>query len=201
MAAAKPQQALLNLGGDVDVPAPQAIVRDASFSACGRYRWWLSRVWGDGPIGLVVMVNPSTASHLIDDDTIANLMKRARGWGWGGFIVVNLFALITPHPADLKKVEDPVGVENDTTIDHEVINRCTRGGRVVVAWGCSVDFNAARARAAFRGRDAAVLARLVALAPVYCIGRNADGSPTHPLARGKFMVPVGTPLELFAESA
>lgn len=204
MRAAKPQQGLLDLG-DAEVvapvpPASQVIVRAAAFSACGGYRWWLSRVWGPGPIGLVVMVNPSTASDVADDDTIANLIKRAKGWGWGGFLVVNLFAMVTPHPADLKKAADPVGAENDATIEREVIVRCAAGGCVVVAWGCSVDFNASRARAAFRGRDAVVLARLRALAPVYCIGRNADGSPTHPIARGVHLVPMAAPLQLFAEA-
>ena len=44
--------------------AGDTIIRGtADFSPCGRFRWTLTRTWGDGPIALVCGANPS------DDDT------------------------------------------------------------------------------------------------------------------------------------
>ena len=71
--------------------AGDTIIRGtADFSPCGRFRWTLTRTWGDGPIALVCGANPS------DDDTdlirafpeafevsqVWEAVDMARGW-WG----------------------------------------------------------------------------------------------------------------------
>ena len=43
---------------------------DALISPDGRYRYWLTRQWGEGMRVCWVMLNPSTADASIDDPTI-----------------------------------------------------------------------------------------------------------------------------------
>ena len=42
----------------------------ANISPCGRYRYTLSRTWGDARPLAFVMLNPSTADANVDDPTI-----------------------------------------------------------------------------------------------------------------------------------
>jgi hypothetical protein len=188
----------LGFFGAPEKPVGDTTVRDAALSPCGTWRWWLSRIWNsEKPIGLVVMLNPSTADHTRDDPTVQSLMRRGRFWGWGGYYIVNLCAFRSSDPSDLAKAEDPIGPENDAHIDRLAEQATSRRGRIVVAWGAyfgDVD----KVPAKLRGRDVAVLKRLCGLAEVLCIGRNNDRSPTHPQARGKFRVADESPLEVFA---
>ncbi len=191
-------------------PAPSkkgdAVLRDAFVSPCGTWRYWLSRMFAgsDGPVGLVIMVNPSTADDKTDDPTIQSLLRRARIWGWGGFYVVNLFAFRSSHPDDLlvpAKSRDPIGPENDATIAKLAEQVAAAGGKFLAAWGSTVDLSDPHGRPELRGRNTAVLGRLVALGEVLCLGRSGNGSPTHPMARGKHRVPDDAPLEVYAARA
>jgi hypothetical protein len=95
---------LLNEIADLDVK------REATISACGLYRYDLHRVWGNVDKTLpVVMVNPSKADASIDDPTITDLMKRARRWGYGAIVVMNLFAFRATDPSELDGAVDPIG--------------------------------------------------------------------------------------------
>ena len=190
----------------IPAPAPKGkkkpdVERDAFFSPAPKtWRWWLSRFWDHNlPIGLVCTINPSTGSDKDDDSTIANLMKRARFWGWGGFYIVNLCAFVSSHPDDLHNAPQPVGAHNDATIARLAAEVTQDGGRIVAAWGSSVDFSDPGMRPALLRRDQIVLEALIKVADVYCIGRSGPGhrSPTHPLARGKHRVPDDAPLQVF----
>lgn len=175
------------------------VERDALISPCGKFRYWLSRIWDRSrPMGFVCMVNPSDADAKKDDPTVQSLMRRARLWGWGGFWIVNPCAFRSSHPSDLLTAPDPIGPENDSHISRLAAESVASGGRMVVAWGSSVDFDDPGTRPALRGRSKAVLALLLAHGDVYRLGRTADGSPTHPMARGKHRVPDDAPLELHA---
>ena len=89
----------------------------AVFSPCGRYRWWLERVWeGEGASLLFIGLNPSRADAHQDDPTLRRLMGFARRWGFSGLEVLNLFGGIAVHPAALKAWSDPVGADNDDWI-------------------------------------------------------------------------------------
>lgn len=182
------------LGAELLAP----VVPDASISLSGFYRWWLSRTWDPAkPIGLVCMLNPSTANGFKDDPTVSTLIQRGREtWGWGGFLVVNLGAYITSSPKMLVKAADPVGSGNDGVIGHLAQQTLDGHAQIVVAWGCAAACT--KIEGPFYGRDAVVLEQLRALGDVYCLGRTANGSPTHPMARGKHRIPVETPLELYA---
>lgn len=191
-------------------PAGDGVVRNAALSADGVYRWWLSRTWAfsDGPMGLVCMLNPSTANGEKDDPTIRTLIQRGREtWGWSGFYAVNLCALISPLPGVLLHAQNPIGAENDATIARLAYCARRSGGQLVVAWGGILDWQ--KVAPPLRGRDEVVVKMLAELADVWCLGRGkvnkfhtghpASGAraPTHPLARGKGRIPVETPLELY----
>ena len=151
------------------------IVSDAAFSPCGRYRWWLERRWDGRPIGsdgvaVQIGMNPSTADIDCDDPTVAGCCARARLWGYGGLVMLNVFAYRATDKSALTRVDDPVGALNDATI----ARFARRADLVVVGWG--------QPPRPLRGRGAEV-ARLLADLGVQprCFAINADGSPKHPL--------------------
>lgn len=160
----------------------EELKRDASLSACGRYRWSLSRAW-DGDLDNRprvgwLMLNPSKADAEIDDNTIKRCMGFSKEWGYGGLVVCNLFALRATDPRELYKADDPVGPENDRAI-LGMIRSCSK---IVVAWGthgCLLD------------RDKAVLDLLTAagVRPA-CLGTTAGGQPLHPLRLSASLRPV-----------
>lgn len=158
--------------GERVVPKPPSAV----ISDCGRYRYTLHREWlGGAGLCMFVMLNPSTADAYKNDPTIRRCVKFAQRWGFHEMTVGNLFALRSPHPKELLAADDPVGPENDLWLDR----LATAADRHVMAWGA---FAAAPARAA------EVLGRHAWYTPV-CLGTTVDGSPKHPLARGKHRVP------------
>lgn len=115
------------------------MIRDASISECGRYRWWLRRVW-DAPLlndgrfqGVInfVMLNPSTADAEIDDPTIRRCIAYAKSWGYGGLTVTNLYAFRSTDPRELKRATNPVGEWNSRYV-REFANDADM---TVCAWG------------------------------------------------------------------
>lgn len=143
--------------------------RGALFSPCGLYRYRLAREWDDRPPLVFVMLNPSRADAEVDDPTIRRCIGFARDLGFGGMTAVNLFALRTPHPAELKAAPDPVGPENDAHLSDLLRSDQT----IVAAWGV---------HGAFGGRDEAFrsLARRSG-APLSSLGTTKQGHPRHPL--------------------
>jgi len=78
--------------------------------------------------------------------------------------MLNIFAFRATRPRDMKEAEDPVGLENDLNLLLAPRNRIR-----VACWG---------AHGSHLQRDNEVRATLHGL---QCLGRNADGSPKHPL--------------------
>lgn len=144
--------------------------RGATFDATGQYRYRLWRSWdGSLPRVAFVMLNPSTADHRQDDPTIRRCIGFARDWGYGGLLVVNLFAYRTPSVAALFQVRDPVGPDNDRHLAE--VGR--RAAAVVLAWGV---------HGARDGRAEGVLGLLGRCrAPLLCLGTTRHGHPRHPL--------------------
>lgn len=137
----------------------------ATFSPCGAYRYRLWRTWDEiAPTVGFTMLNPSTADAAKDDATIKRCLGFARSWGYGGLVVVNLFALRSTDPAALYTHADPVGPDNDGHIDQ------VRASvpMMIAAWG---------AHGALRGRGAKVLDTL----DMRHLGLTKDGHPRHPL--------------------
>lgn len=137
------------------------------------YRYLLTRIWDPAvPPAVFLMLNPSTADALEDDNTIRRLAGPngfARRMGAGGLVVVNLFALCSTDPRVLRHHPDPVGPLNDA-----FIRRAThRADTVVAAWGAAgVEHGrGARVTETLRGRRVAL----------HCLGRTSTGQPRHPL--------------------
>ncbi|WP_392345061.1 DUF1643 domain-containing protein [Parasynechococcus sp.] len=91
----------------------------ASLSRDGCYRWWLRRCLGTGEGCLLfVGLNPPRADGQRDDPTLHHLIGFARQWGYRELLVLNLLARISPSPAALLRVKDPIGEQNDATLNH-----------------------------------------------------------------------------------
>lgn len=155
---------------------------DAGFSACQRYRYWLTRVWNRTlPVVAWVMLNPSTADAFVDDPTIRRCIAFSRAWGAGGLVVLNLFALRSTNPAALRLPgASPIDPPDDLGANDRHIRRWTEGRRVIAAWGVHGTLCA---------RDRDVL-WLLAGQRVECLGRTKGGHPWHPLYIKGATVPV-----------
>lgn len=153
-------------------PAILPLEQNAVISACGRYRYLLTRQVGPGArTATFIMLNPSTADASNDDPTIRRCIGYARQWGCGRLAVLNLFAFRATDPADLKRAEEPVGPENRAWIERTL--RGDAAGPVVCAWGVHGEH---------LGQDLAVLGWLAQLGirPL-ALGLTRDGHPRHPL--------------------
>ena len=144
------------------------VIRSASFSRCGLYRYSLTRRWDTG-VGRCVFIglNPSTADAQVDDPTIRRCMGFTQNWGFNELIMINLFAFRTPHPEFLKKALDPEGPNNRRAVRRS----CQSATRVVAAWG---------AHGTFMGQ-AERLSTIWSQIPVHCFGTTRSGQPLHPL--------------------
>lgn len=147
--------------------------RVADALICGQYRYRLQRWWGPDQRSLLwIMLNPSWADGQSDDATLRRLVGFSTREGYSRLEVVNLFALISPEPEALCRVEDPTGPENDLHIKEASL----RADRIIVAWG-NGPF---RPRDRFWTRDHEVL-DLLARKELWCFGTTKRGCPLHPL--------------------
>jgi hypothetical protein len=144
----------------------------AVISACGRYRYVLTRRLGAGRrAAAFVMLNPSTAYAARDDPTIRRCLGFARQWACGRLVVLNLFAWRTADPADLKRAADPVGPENRVWFNR-ILGRLSETV-VICAWGV---------HGGHHDQDRVVYGwlRRVGVAP-FALGVTKAGHPRHPL--------------------
>lgn len=155
------------------------MVSDATLSACGTYRYRLTRTWGEARPLTYVMLNPSTADASVDDPTIRRCVGFARSSDYGGIVVVNLFALRATDPGELEGAADPVGPENDYHLYRAAAEAAERGGGVVLAWGAE-PYKAKRPVVRLRPHE--VLRKFTAVGvPVYALSVTKAGYPAHPL--------------------
>ncbi len=146
------------------------IKKGAVIDKTGLYRYLLWREWEVNQPKLVfIMLNPSKADADIDDPTLRRCINFAKSWGCGSLVVVNLFAYRSASPLDLKKVDDPVGKQNDRYLKKAIRS----ADKVVVAWGNN---------GKLMQRDRLVLELLSKLkVQPHCLGITQAGYPRHPL--------------------
>lgn len=149
----------------------QYLDKGATFSECGKYRYVLYRIWDVTlPFVMCVGLNPSTANASDDDPTIRNLCELLNKSGYGGVFMMNLFALISSEPNDLRSCPDPVK-DNDQWLQI-TSKKCDD---VIFAWG---SFKQADYRAK----------KIIKMFPnALCFGKTAKGKPIHPLAATVWM--------------
>jgi hypothetical protein len=133
------------------------------------------------PIRVVfLMLNPSTADAFKLDPTVNECRKRALALGAQMLEVVNLFALRSPYPADLKK-RSHGSRGDDAEADREILHACCGASMVIAAWGNhgALDHRAKVVREMLREHGVAL----------HHLGTTQVGYPKHPLARGKHRIP------------
>lgn len=142
----------------------------AIFSEDGRYRYQLTYRWAPGGrTALFGMQNPSTANADKSDPTVTRCVGFAKRFKCNALVVVNMAAGIATKPANLLKLEDPVGPHN-----LQAIRASGTGVDVVVAaWGAL----SPELREIFG--DSIRMFRL--LRDVRCLGLTKGGDPRHPL--------------------
>lgn len=137
----------------------------AIFSKDGKYRYLLWRIWDKNkPIVSFIGLNPSTANDIVDDNTIRRVRAISSNLGYGGFYMLNLFAIVSSDPKILKTCPDPVG-ENDEWLE----KYGNISDAVVFAWG---NFKEAKERAE-------IVKKMFPYAKALFINKN--GTPKHPL--------------------
>lgn len=143
------------------------------------YRYKLSRKWSFGrfddiyPKGQLcfVLLNPSTADDVLDDQTIRRCITISKRDGYSEMVVVNLFAARATHPGELLTVDDPIGPDNDTFVSDAI----SRAAAVVFGWGATVPA-ALGVNQQFRAHVHSLRSGHQPL----CLGLTADGHPRHP---------------------
>ena len=161
------------------------IVRsDAIFSDCGRYRYWLERIWDlERPILPWVLLNGSTAGSIRNDPTVKRVISFTRQWEFGGLWLVNAYGAVATKPRDLFAMEDNVGPCNRHYVQKAICdaNRHARSLTetpelpVVVGWGN---------HGANGEQDRRVLdwiSRAGVQVRLQCLGVTKLGCPRHPL--------------------
>lgn len=140
----------------------------AVYSACGAYRYALTREWAEGPRLLYVMLNPSKATEAQNDPTIERCERRARALGFGGFRAVNIFALRQTDPREMRRHPAPEGPGNAEVL----LQGAAWADMVLCAWGT---------HGAHLGQGPRTEALLRPAARLHVLGLTKAGHPKHPL--------------------
>lgn len=152
----------------------------AILSDCRKYRYALWRTWGDleAPdskgYAMFIGLNPSTADETLDDPTIRRCVGFAKDWGYDGLCMTNLFGFRATDPNVMKKADDPVGPDNDSTL----LELAKSAAVVVAAWGT---------HGIYMGRDIYMTVRVPKL---HYLKRTVAGHPSHPLYLPKTLTPI-----------
>lgn len=154
------------------------MIKEATISKCGTYRYLLTRRWAREPIATSmitwIMLNPSTADENEDDPTIRRCIQFSKNWNFGGMYIVNLFAYRSTDPAKLKssaiiRGQDVIGPENNNFIGSYALH----ASRVVCGWGNHGNL-------LYRGQSVLSLLAAKGVHPL-CLQANRNGTPKHPL--------------------
>lgn len=168
----------------------------AIFSPCGTYRRALSRdctpsVVVNSPGGIVswtdhttagvlpplvgIGLNPSTADHRNNDQTILKDIKFTKAWGFGRFIKLNAYDYKATKPNEMfaaQKRGVPINTDDNNRMILHVVNHALEcGGKIWVAWGTKIE----------RARQLQLAQDLLGDVELWCIDINNDLTPVHEL--------------------
>ena len=147
-----------------------AVLSQADADGNSQFRYLLWRITDtELPLLMVMMLNPSRATHEQGDRTVDGLMRRAARLGYGGVLVMNCFAYRATDPAEMKKAEDPVGPANDDIVAAIL----AEDADLLCAWGVN---------ATHRDREREVKCSISSgRARPHVLRLCASGAPEHPL--------------------
>ena len=120
------------------------------------------------------MANPSTADGFSTDPTIDRVYGYSDRWGYGSFVVANLFAYRSDEPTDLDDADDPIGPRNDEILQ----DLASQADLVVGAWGSPGDRY---------GRPKEVTQMLDS--EIHALTELSSGNPGHPLFKDRNLEP------------
>lgn len=147
----------------------------AVFSPDRVYRYSLWRFWEkDKGYAAFICLNPSTADEFKNDPTVRRGINYAKDWGYGGLIMLDLFAYRATDPKKLYSIDDPIGPDND----FHLRSASSKAGITIVGWGT---------HGGYLGRDKAVIEMLN---DPQCLSLTKNGFPGHPLYLRKNLKPV-----------
>ena len=153
----------------------EIIESGAEFSPDRYYRYSLWRFWEkDKGYAAFVCLNPSTADAYQDDPRIRRCVEYAKDWGFGGMIMVNLFAYRSRNPTHLYIVDDPIGPDNDFHLH----SASSKAAITIAGWGI---------HGAYKNRDLKVMRILT---DPHCLTITKKGHPGHPLYLRKDLKPI-----------
>jgi len=180
---------------DANATGDDGVIKTATFSECGLFRYTLGRAWDQTkPLVVFVGLNPSTADETDDDPTIRRCMGFAKAWGYGQLCMVNLFSFRATKPIDMKCSHNPVGENrleadgffsrNDATLEMAFgLSRMT-----ICAWGNDGEFMGRAEK--FRRLILAYKKKTGLKKNMYYLKMNKDGQPAHPLYLKKDLEPI-----------
>lgn len=161
------------------------IHRSAKFDHTLRYRfelrrWWVD--WVDYPMRWVawLMSNPSTADGEKDDPTIKRVIHFSHSWGYDGAIIVNTSPVIGSTPAAAARAMAEDGDYGQQRVNQNfgfIADAGAASALRIAAFGANPFY-----RLSARTFESFGL-------PIHCLAKTQDGSPIHPLARGRNRVP------------
>lgn len=147
--------------------------KGADFSSCGKYRYRLWRIWDTKKPPLVwILLNPSTADEWKDDPTMRRCCGFAQRDGYGGIIVLNIFAWRSTDPKLMKTFgkfadNDIIGPENNDYIKAYAESDLD----IAIGWGT---------HGALCDRHIEVF-EILSEHTLKMLGQTATGQPKHPL--------------------
>ena len=148
---------------------------DAFFSKNRIYRYALWRTWDESlPKVLFIGLNPSTADEIQDDPTNRRCKRYAQDWGYGGYIMSNIFGYRSTNPKKLTTIKDPIGPDNNYWL-----KKLHKEAELTIgAWGN-------HGKLLNRGKEIINL-----IDNLYCLKITKEGHPSHPLYLHSKLKPV-----------
>lgn len=156
----------------------------------------LGRRWGEGPQACIIGHNPSKAGRRADDPTSIWWIKWCRSFGFGSYVAVNLYPWVSAHPRDCYVKCEAIEAGEDWGARDRlhfvnlpaVVKAAKRADQIFVCWGAIA-------------RDHDWIEHVIEeiqtgeepWPDLWCWGTNKDGSPKHPMARGRHRVPKDQP--------
>ena len=151
------------------------MINSAIISDCGKYRYELCREWHHRkPKVMFMMLNPSTADEVKDDPTIRRCIRYALDWGYGGYIMGNIFAYRSTDPKQLKIIDNPIGIDNNYWLK----KLHAEASLTIGAWGNHGKY-------LNRGQDIINL-----INNLFCLRITKEGHPSHPLYLSSKLKPI-----------
>lgn len=151
-----------------------------------RYRLW--RIWDlDIPKLTVIGTNPSIADENTDDPTIRQVEARARALGYGGITMINMMDVIETDSRKLDQMTfgERCSERNVDELEAAIVGAQNGYCDILCAWGKPGQKYGGVAWFATQCNRAGVT--------LFCLKKNKDGSPHHPL-----YIPYSKQFEWFA---